>query len=49
MINGQKTAPQGGFFDVLNPATEAVVALCPQASVEQLDEAVSAAQACYES
>lgn len=49
MINGQKTAPQGGFFDVLNPATEAVVALCPQATVEQLDEAVSAAQACYES
>ncbi|WP_299200032.1 aldehyde dehydrogenase family protein [uncultured Amphritea sp.] len=49
MINGQKTAPQGGFFDVLNPATETVVALCPQASIEQLDEAVSAAQGCYES
>ncbi|WP_428036647.1 aldehyde dehydrogenase family protein [Amphritea sp.] len=49
IINGQKTAPQGGFFDVLNPATEAVVALCPQATVEQLDAAVSAAQTCYES
>ena len=49
LINGQKTAPQGGFFDVLNPATETVVALCPQATTGQLDEAVSAAQACYES
>ena len=31
-------------FDVLNPATQAVIALAPAASREQLDEAVSAAR-----
>ena len=48
IIKGQKVAGNGGNFDVLNPATEEVVALCPQASLEQLDEAVVAAQACFE-
>ncbi|GGK67873.1 aldehyde dehydrogenase family protein [Amphritea balenae] len=49
IINGQKVAGEAGSFDVLNPANETVVAQCPQASTAQLDEAVAAAQACYES
>jgi len=48
-INGQKVAGGAGSFAVLNPANEEVVAQCPQATVEQLDEAVSAAQAAFES
>jgi len=34
-------------MDVLNPATEEVLARCPRASAEQLDEAVAAAQAAF--
>jgi len=34
-------------MDVLNPATETVVAQCPRASAEQLDEAVTAAKAAF--
>lgn len=48
MINGQKVAGAAGQFEVLNPATEDVVAHCPEASLAQLDDAVSAAQACFE-
>jgi acyl-CoA reductase-like NAD-dependent aldehyde dehydrogenase len=48
IINGQQVAGAEGSFKVLNPATEAVVALCPEASLAQLDEAVAAAQACFE-
>lgn len=47
-IDGKRVAGANGAFAVLNPATEEVVAQCPQASVAQLDEAVAAAQACYE-
>ncbi|MBP6117472.1 MAG: aldehyde dehydrogenase family protein [Neisseriaceae bacterium] len=43
-INGQATAPADGFFDVINPATGAVFAQAPQASLGQLDEAVAGAQ-----
>jgi len=49
IINGQNVAGARGTFEVLNPANEEVVAQCPQASVEQLDEAVAAAQTCFES
>lgn len=49
IINGARVAGEQGSFEVLNPATEEVVAQCPHASVEQLDQAVAAAQACYES
>jgi len=49
MINGQRVAGGEGSFEVLNPATESVVAHCPQASVAQLNDAVAAAQSCYES
>ena len=34
-------------MDVLNPATEEVLARCPRGSAEQLDEAVAAAQAAF--
>lgn len=49
IINGQKVAGGAGTFAVLNPANEEVVAQCPQATVEQLDEAVSSAQTAFES
>jgi acyl-CoA reductase-like NAD-dependent aldehyde dehydrogenase len=35
------------IMDVLNPATEEVLAACPRASAEQLDAAVAAAQAAF--
>ncbi len=43
VIDGASVAGDNGSFDVLNPATEAVVAACPCASVGQLDAAVAAA------
>lgn len=43
LIGGAWVAGDNGSFDVLNPATEAVVAACPTASVGQLDAAVAAA------
>ncbi|WP_207063001.1 aldehyde dehydrogenase family protein [Motiliproteus sp. SC1-56] len=48
IIGGQAIAGARGHFDVLNPATEQVVAQCPQASMDQLDQAVEAAQAAFE-
>lgn len=46
-INGDKVAGAAGNFDVINPATEAVIAQSPQASVGQLDQAVAAAQTAF--
>src|SRR5262249_41648457 len=34
-------------FDVINPATEEVLAACPRADVTQLNQAVAAAKAAY--
>ena len=34
-------------MDVLNPATEEVLARCPRGSAEQLDEAIAAAKAAF--
>ena len=42
-INGEPR-PAPATFDVFNPATRAVIAKVPDASKEQLDEAVSAAR-----
>lgn len=42
-INGEPR-PASATFDVFNPATRAVIAQVPDASKEQLDEAVSAAR-----
>lgn len=43
LVDGAKTS------DVINPATEKVVASCPRASEAQLDEAVAAAKAAFSS
>ncbi|MBB6123625.1 aldehyde dehydrogenase family protein [Sphingobium subterraneum] len=45
-INGQKVTGSAGL-DVLNPATEDVIATVPDASKAQLDEAVAAAKAAF--
>lgn len=47
IINGNKVAGDRGTFDVINPATEEVVAACPYASVEQLNAAVDAAEEAF--
>lgn len=47
MINGEAVSGASGTFDVINPADKSVIAACPKASVEQLDEAVAAAQAAF--
>jgi len=41
LVDGDQVMP------VLNPATEEVLALCPRASKNQLDQAVAAAKAAY--
>jgi acyl-CoA reductase-like NAD-dependent aldehyde dehydrogenase len=41
LVNGTTT------FDVLNPATEQVVAACPRADITQLNQAVAAAKAAF--
>src|SRR4051812_35340058 len=43
-IGGEPVAtPQS--FEVINPATESIVALCPQGTIALLDQAVAAARA----
>ena len=44
IIGGEKVTP-AGTYDVVNPATEEVVAAAPDASVEQANAAVEAARA----
>ena len=46
LING-RLVPGASSMDVLNPATEEVVAVCPTASEAQLNEAVAAAKAAF--
>ena len=46
LINGRLT-PGASSIDVINPATEEVVAVCPTASEAQLNEAVAAAKAAF--
>ncbi|MDG1065689.1 MAG: aldehyde dehydrogenase family protein [Luminiphilus sp.] len=43
LINGESVGSDGAI-EVLNPATEAVIATVPEASLAQLDEAVAAAR-----
>jgi acyl-CoA reductase-like NAD-dependent aldehyde dehydrogenase len=47
-IDGQPE-PSDNFFEVINPATGAPFALAPDASPQQLDQAVAAAQRAYTS
>ena len=46
MINGKLVAGDASM-DVINPATEEVLASCPRASKAQLDQAVAAAKAAF--
>jgi acyl-CoA reductase-like NAD-dependent aldehyde dehydrogenase len=44
-IGGEWTSPDGGYYDVINPATEAVVGRAPEASRQQVYAAAAAAKA----
>lgn len=46
LINGQ-SVDGVSTFDVINPATKSVITQAPQASIEQLDEAVAAARTAF--
>ena len=46
LING-KLLDGASTFDVINPATEEVLAACPRADLNQLNQAVAAAKAAY--
>ncbi len=48
IIGGRKVATKGSFA-VINPATEQVLAQCPRATREQLDQAVKVAATAFES
>lgn len=47
-IDGQWIAPDSGRYDVINPATEAVIATAPDASVAQVQQAVAAARSAFD-
>jgi aldehyde dehydrogenase (NAD+) len=47
-IDGQWTEPDGGRYDVVNPATEAVIGTAPDASVAQVSQAVAAARVAFD-
>jgi len=46
LING-KLVPGAATMNVINPATEEIVAACPRADLNQLNEAVAAAKAAF--
>ena len=48
-IDGQWTDPDRGRYDVVNPATETVIGTAPDASVGQVQQAVAAARAAFDS
>ncbi|MDX2165826.1 MAG: aldehyde dehydrogenase family protein [Deltaproteobacteria bacterium] len=47
-IDGQWTAASGGTYDIVNPATEAVVAKAPNATRADLDRAIAAARRAFD-
>jgi len=47
-IDGQWVAGRGGELEVLNPATEEVIGRVPEASVEDIHDAVAAARRAFE-
>jgi acyl-CoA reductase-like NAD-dependent aldehyde dehydrogenase len=49
IIGGERVAGGDGTYEIVNPATEAVVAEAPQASTGQAADAVSAAREAFES
>ena len=46
LINGRLVAG-ASTFDVINPATEELLAVCPRADLGQLNQAVAAAKAAF--
>ncbi|MDG4668186.1 aldehyde dehydrogenase family protein [Mycobacterium sp. 236(2023)] len=47
-IGGRWVDPDNGRYDVMNPATEAVIASAPDASVEQVESAIEAARSAFD-
>ncbi len=47
-IDGQWIDPDSGRYDVVNPATETVIGTAPDASVAQVQQAVAAARAAFD-
>jgi acyl-CoA reductase-like NAD-dependent aldehyde dehydrogenase len=47
MVIGGRSVSSATTFNVVNPADESVVAACPEASPEHVDEAVSAARSAF--
>jgi acyl-CoA reductase-like NAD-dependent aldehyde dehydrogenase len=47
LLIGGKLVAGAGTFDVINPATEEVVAACPRADLAQLNQAVAAAKSAF--
>jgi acyl-CoA reductase-like NAD-dependent aldehyde dehydrogenase len=48
-IDGQWVEPENGRYDDFNPATEAVIAAAPDPSPAQVDSAIAAARAAFDS
>jgi aldehyde dehydrogenase (NAD+) len=48
-INGAWAEPDSGRYDVINPATEQVIATAPDASVAQVECAIAAARTAFDS
>ena len=48
MIGGDRTAGADGTYEIVNPATEEVVAVAPQASASQAADAVAAARGAFD-
>jgi aldehyde dehydrogenase (NAD+) len=48
-IDGKWVEPQDGRYDDVSPATEAVIATAPDASVAQVDDAIGAARRAFDS
>jgi aldehyde dehydrogenase (NAD+) len=48
-IDGQWVEPENGRYDDFNPATEAVIAAAPDPSPAQVDHAIAAARAAFDS
>ena len=46
-INGEWVEPAAGHYDVINPATEAIVGRAPEASRQQVYDAAAAARAAF--
>jgi acyl-CoA reductase-like NAD-dependent aldehyde dehydrogenase len=47
LLIGGRLVPGAATFEVINPATEQVLALCPRADLGQLNQAVAAAKAAF--